>query len=229
MAASKKAKVVEILKPEFDTVEFTIVGRSPLIVHAWSEKAMRMMLETQTGTAKKGKHEIKIPGNDFKNAAYWLTDQPEDGENDAESEANFESAIASGAKFGFPVTGIKQSAITGAARGGLDVKMTELRGAFFIEGATPDSTPDLAEIVGPAPMMRTDMVKVGGMSKVADIRFRPEWREWQIPLRMTYNKNGKYSLEQLLACFSYGGFVTGLGEWRPERDGQFGMYEVKEA
>lgn len=227
MATKKPVQTVEIVQPEFETVEFTIVGTTPLIVHAWSAKAIRMILEKQTKTASKGKHEIKIPGNDFKNAAYWLTEMPEDGADDAESESNYLNAVAAGAHFGFPVTGIKQSAITGAARGGLDVKMTELRGAFYIEGATDFSTPDLAEIVGPDPVMRRDMVKVGGMSKVADIRFRPEWKEWSIPLRMTYNKNGKYSLEQLLACFSYGGFVTGIGEWRPERDGQFGMYEVQ--
>lgn len=227
MPAAKKPITVNILVPEFETVAFSIVGTTPLIVHAWSEKAKRMMLEKQTKTATKAKHDVKIPGNDFKNAAYWLTEQPEDGADDAESEDNFLKAIKAGAKFGFPVTGIKQSAITGASRGGLDVKMTELRGAFYIEGATEASTTDLAEIVGSDPVMRCDMVKVGGMTKVADIRFRPEWKEWEIPLRMTYNRNGKYSVEQLLTCFSYGGFVTGIGEWRPERDGQFGMYKVR--
>lgn len=225
--AVKKTSTVTINAPEFEVVEFRIVGDTPLIVHAWDEKAKRMMLEKQMGKAAKTKHEIKVPVNDFLNSLYWLTEKPENGIDDADAQANFDAAIAAGAKFGFSIGGIKQSFITGAARGGLDVKMTELRGAFFLEGATDASNFDFAEIVGPAPVMREDMVKVGGMSKTADIRYRGEFKQWEIPLKMRINKNGKYSVEQLLNCVTMGGFVTGIGEWRPERDGQFGMYHLE--
>ena len=105
--------------------------------------------------------------------------------------------------------------------------MTELRGAFFLEGDTEASNFDFAEIIGPAPVMREDMVKVGGMSKTADIRYRGEFKTWEIPLKMRINKNGKYSMEQLLNCVTMGGFVTGIGEWRPERDGQYGMFHLE--
>lgn len=219
-------KTISINAPEFEVMEFTIRGTTPLILHAWDEKAKRMMLDKQTGKAGKAKHEVKIPYNDFINSLYWLTQKPEDGSFDEEAKENFDNAIAAGAKFGFPIGGIKQAIITGAGRGGMDVKMTELRGSMFLEGATEASTFDYAEIVGPAPIMREDMVKVGGMSKVADIRYRGEFRDWEIPLRMRINKNGKYTVEQLLNCVVLGGFVTGIGEWRPERDGQYGMFEL---
>ena len=26
-----------------------------------------------------------------------------------------------------------------------------------------------------------------------------------------------------------GGFATGIGEWRPKKDGQYGMYKLKES
>jgi len=227
MATTKKNATVEIKPMELQTVDITIVGTTPLIIHAWSDKAKQMMLDKQRGKATKAKHEIKIPVNDFMAACYWLTEQPELGADDEEAEANFQAAIAAGAKFGFPVTGIKQSAIMGAKRGGLDVVATELRGSFFLEGATEASTNDIAEIISEPPTMREDMVKVGGMSKTADIRYRPQFDNWEIPMRMTYNVNGKYSLEQLLNCFNVGGFVCGIGEWRPERDGQNGMYRLK--
>lgn len=227
MATTKKNATVEIKPMELQTVDITIIGTTPLIIHAWSDKAKQMMLDKQRGKATKSKHEIKIPVNDFMAACYWLTEQPELGADDEEAEANFQAAIAAGAKFGFPVTGIKQSAIMGAKRGGLDVVATELRGSFFLEGATEASTNDIAEIISEPPTMREDMVKVGGMSKTADIRYRPQFDNWEIPMRMTYNVNGKYSLEQLLNCFNVGGFVCGIGEWRPERDGQNGMYRLK--
>lgn len=227
MATTKKSATIEIKPMELQTVDITIVGTTPLIIHAWSDKAKQMMLDKQRGKATKAKHEIKIPVNDFMAACYWLTEQPELGADDEEAEANYQAAIATGAKFGFPVTGIKQSAIMGAKRGGLDVVATELRGSFFLEGATEASTNDIAEIISEPPIMREDMVKVGGMSKTADIRYRPQFDNWEIPMRMTYNVNGKYSLEQLLNCFNVGGFVCGIGEWRPERDGQNGMYRLK--
>jgi len=225
--ATKKSTTVTVNAPEFEVINFKIVGDTPLIVHAWDEKAKRMMLDKQMGKAAKTKHEIKVPVNDFINSLYWLTEKPENGIDDADAQRNFDEAIAKGAKFGFSIGGIKQSFITGASRGGLDVKMTELRGAFFLEGDTDASDFDFAEIVGPAPVMREDMVKVGGMSKTADIRYRGEFKEWEIPLRMRFNKNGKYSAEQLLNCVTVGGFVTGIGEWRPERDGQFGMFHLE--
>ena len=224
--ATKSTTTITIKPIELAYYDFTIRGTTPLIVHAWSHKAKEIMLDKQRGKNIGAKHDVKIPVNDFMNSLYWLTGQPELGRTDEEAEASWLDAIESGAKFGFPVTGIKQSIITGAYRAGLDVKQTELRGTFFLEGRTEGSTMDMAEIVGPAPIMREDMVKVGGMSKTADVRHRAEFQTWEIPMRLKYVKNGKYTLEQLLNFINYGGFVVGIGEWRPEKDGQFGMYEL---
>lgn len=222
-----KSTTIEIKSINIETVNVTIIGTTPLIIHAWSHKAKQEMLDKQRGKKIGAKHDVKIPINDFMASLYWLTEQPEPGANDEEAESNWLSAIESGAKFGFPVPGIKQSIITGAKRAGLDVVMTELRGTFFLEGATDASTADIAEIVGPLPEIREDMVRVGGQSKTADIRYRGEFKQWEIPLRLKYNRDGKYSLEQILNMVNYGGFGVGIGEWRPEKNGQFGMYELK--
>ena len=52
--ATKKAntEVIEIRPIEIKKVTIRIVGDTPLIMHAWSEKAKRMMLEAQMGIAK---------------------------------------------------------------------------------------------------------------------------------------------------------------------------------
>ena len=226
MAATKKSNVIDIKPINIKTIDISIKGVTPLVVHAWSHKAKRESLDKQRGRKVSAKHSIKVPMNDLIESLYWLTNHPELGETDEEAEQNYRNAIDSGAKFGFPVTGIKQAIISGAYRAGLDVKQTELRGTFFLEGATEASTIDIAEIVGPEPVIREDMVRVGGLSKSADIRYRGEFRDWQIPLRLKYNAEGKYSLEQILNCVNFGGFVVGIGEWRPERDGQMGMFEL---
>ena len=228
--ATKTTKAIEIRPLELGFVEFDIVGTTPLIVHAWSHKAKQEMLDKQRGKKVTAKHDIKIPVRDFCDSLYWLTDQPEMGETDESAEEGWLNAISSNSRFGFPVTAIEQSIISGAWRAGLDVKQTEMRGTFFMSGATAHGTLDMAEILSSdgitIPEMREDMVKVGGMSKTADIRFRGQFNDWRIPVRLKYMKSGKYTLEQILNFVNYGGFVVGVGEWRPERDGQFGMYEL---
>ena len=233
--AAKKSAEINIVPMKIDTATFTIVGTSPLIVHAWSHKAKQEILDKQMKkTGGKAKHVRKNPWCDFMDCMYWLTDMPSclkedrDDITDEDAMAQWNEAVKNGAKFGFPVTGIKQSIIMGAKRAGLDVVGTELKGSFFLIGATEASTSDVAEIVASEePVMREDMVMVGGMSKSADIRFRPEFTQWEIPLIIKYNMNGKYSLEQILNCVNAGGFACGIGEWRPEKDGQHGMYSLK--
>lgn len=50
MATAKKTEVITIKPIEKVTAEVTIVGDSGLIVHAWSEKAKKEMLDAQHGT-----------------------------------------------------------------------------------------------------------------------------------------------------------------------------------
>jgi hypothetical protein len=225
--ASKARPAIEIKPINIMQVDITIRGTSPLITHNWSHKAKREMLDKQRGKKVTSKHEIKIPVNDFMDSLYWLTKQPEHGNDDDDALYMWERAISNDARFGFPVAGIKQAIIMGAYRAGLDVKQTELRGLMFIVGRGNASTTDVAEIVGPTPVMREDMVRVGGMSKSADVRYRAEFKEWEIPLRMRYHADGKYTIEQVLNMIGYGGMYCGIGEWRPEKDGQFGMFELK--
>jgi len=115
---------------------------------------------------------------------------------------------------GFPAVGVKACAIRGAK--GLGMVMSDSRAAFHIEG-------DLLTIEG-APRMREDMVRVG--MGTADIRYRAEFPTWAMALPITYNAR-IVSAEQIVAMLDAGGFGTGIGEWRPENDGQFGRFHVE--
>lgn len=222
MATAKKTELVEIKPIEMRTIEITVIGDTPLIMHAWSEKAKRMMLEAQQGKAKGRKRDLKNPVDDFIQSMYWLTEKPEypDGASEEECEQAFEEAIGNGAKFGFPVTAFKQAAISAAYRMGWAKDKMSMRGAFFIES----DFGDMVEIVSDAPVIREDMVKIG--MGTADLRYRGEFRNWKSTMRIKYNTNGQYSLENIINIINAGGTVCGVGEWRPERDGQFGMFHV---
>ena len=221
MAATKKTEIVEIKPIEMSTVKVTIQGDTPLIMHAWSEKAKRMMLETQQGKAKGKKKEFKNPVDDFIQSMYWLTERPDtDGLSEEECEQAFDNAIKNGAKFGFPITAFKQAAISAAYRMGWSKDKMSLRGVFFIE----TDYGDMVEIKSDVPQMREDMVKIG--MGTADIRYRGQFNNWSATFRLKYNVNGQYSLENILNIINAGGVVCGVGEWRPEKDGQFGTYHI---
>lgn len=222
MATVKKVELVSIKPIERQEVKLTIVGDTPLIVHAWSEKAKKQILDAQMGKAKGKQKDKKSPAQDFIDSMYWLTEKPAtDGVEDEEVKLDlFVHAIQNGAKFGFPVTALKQAAISASYRKNWTKDKMSLRGVFFIDGGFGE----FMEIKSDPPVMREDMVRVG--MGIADIRYRAEFRNWSATFKLRYDVNGQYDLNSILNMINAGGTVCGLGEWRVERDGQFGMFHI---
>lgn len=216
MAKKNEAAIIEIKPINIVTTTVRIAGDTPLIMHRWSEKAKRMILEKQMKKTKSSAKEAKNPIEDFIESIYWM-----DGKPSEYTEEAFDEACRNGARFGFPVTAIKQATISSAYRNGITKDMASLRGAFFIAG---EGSELLAEVKGCTPTMREDMVRVG--MGVADIRFRGEFANWYMDLQVSYNANGAYTLDQIINLINVGGFSCGIGEWRPEKDGNYGMYHV---
>lgn len=216
MATKKTVETIEIKPVDIAVVNVRIVGDTPLIMHRWSVKAKREILDKEMGKAKKAR-EVKRPINDFCRSMYWMANEPDESATDDE----IMEAVPDG-RFGFPVTAIKQAAISAAFRSGMSKDKVSLQGAFFING---EGDEQLAEVKGDKPHIREDMVRVG--MGAADIRYRGEFDNWYMDLTLRYNKNGQYSLEQILNILNIGGFCCGIGEWRPEKSGQNGMYHIQ--
>ena len=71
MATKKDMQsVVEIKARSIRTVPVSIIGDSPLIVHAWSEKAKKMMLDAQTKETKTKAKTKRDPFDDFIQSMY---------------------------------------------------------------------------------------------------------------------------------------------------------------
>lgn len=115
----------------------------------------------------------------------------------------------------FPTIAFKAAAVN-AARQVEGLTMTFLRGAFHTVG-------ELVKIEG-EPRMREDMVRVG--MGTADIRYRPEFVDWAVDMKVRLNTRS-LTLEQLIHLFNQAGFSVGVGEWRPEKDGRNGMFHVE--
>jgi hypothetical protein len=216
--ATKKEETMIIQVPEIKIkkAKIKIVGDSPLIMCKFSEKAKREILEKQMKKAKKGK-DAKIPFAEFIESLHWITPMPEtEGKTEEELQKEFEEAVKNGAKFGFPTTGIKQSAISAMYREGLAKNKVSLQGAFHIEG-------DMAEIKGEL-TMREDYCRIpmGGASVIYRGMFE---KGWTSEFTVVYREN-VISLEQIVQMINLGGFSVGIGEWRVEKSGNYGMFHV---
>lgn len=183
----KQKNTVEVVEFAIREVTIPITGISPLIVHAWSEKSIKMIADKQAGKAKNKKHDIRDPESDYQNAKH-------------RSPLGFE---------GYPAAGFKAAMIRGAKMIGMVMKDTQT--AFFIKADCEET--QLIKINGES-RMRTDMVRVG--MGASDIRYRPEYPEWTANLTIEFNE-GVLSVDQVYQLVKAAGYGCGIGEMRPEK------------
>ena len=198
VAGTKMAeKPVVLMELDERQIRVRIRGTTSLIVHAWSAKAVKMMEDAQQKKAKKAK-EAKDPVIECESCQY----------RDADGKSCF------------PASAFKKAMISAATS--IEDKRfpkTKIRQSIFVEG-------HLLPILGPEPSMRTDPVRLraGGS---ADIRYRPEFPAgWTMDLTLTYNA-AVVSAEQVVNLLNLAGFAVGIGDWRPEKDGNNGRFRVE--
>jgi hypothetical protein len=177
-----------------------IEGTSSLIVHRFDQKMRDEIRNKQTGQQPESKKKrIRDPEAEFEGAKYVFTDEAGE-EHD-----------------GFPAVGLKKAMIDASYR--------------FLGRAKTDSRADLQipveflTIDGPPATMREDVVRLSGMGRTADLRYRPEYWPWSMRVPIVFNHE-RVSQEHVLAMLAHAGFAIGLGEWRPERDGDHGRFNV---
>jgi hypothetical protein len=181
-----------------ETLQVPIIGTSPLIVHRFSEKAKRQMLDATQG--RKTPKEPKDPEAEYEAARYLL----KDGQGD-----------------GFPAIAFKKATVGASRFYGKDVPMTILRQCLFFKGEPGKDGVGLFPIDG-KPEMREDVVTVG---RGSDLRYRPEFKEWATTLEVTYVLSS-LTRNSVLSLIDAGGMGVGVGEWRPEKGGDFGTYTI---
>lgn len=129
--AKGAGQVFVIPKLDIRILEVTLVGDESLIVHHWSAKAIKEMLDKQMGVPNEGKAP-KDPEQDYRDSLYVM----EDG------------------SYGFPAIAFKNAAVTACTSLGKSITKVMARQAFHVIG-------ELVRIDGPGPSPREDMVRVG--------------------------------------------------------------------
>lgn len=210
MATRKKATSgSEIVVPKLDTetIQVKIKGdaNSRLVVHNWSNKAIREMLQKMMGV-KLGTKTPKSPEDDVQASRYVS----EDGWD------------------GFPCTGFKDSMVRAAKQVGIDMIMA--RQMFYVlrdgqecrqvavpipdqDSITHTVQTDLVKIKAKYEP-RMDMVRVG--MGTADVRFRADYGpDWTATL--TIRRTSMITNEQVVNLVMRAGATVGVGEGRPEK------------
>jgi hypothetical protein len=176
-------------------VAVRVEGITPLVVHAWSDKARMQLLAAQQG-GKRKLREKRNPEEEYEAARYRLSDGSD----------------------GIPLVALK-AAIVGAAHKDLGVPKVSVQRAVFIEG----DEGALLRIDAETPLMREDIVRVGMGS--ADLRYRPQYDPWGLNVTIQYDTD-ILNAETIFNLIERAGFGGGLGEWRPEKGGEWGRFRV---
>lgn len=196
----KPGEVIRLPNIGVKSMQVMVVGTSPLITHKWDEKNKKQMRDKQGGKARM-KKPPKDPVAEYNGARYL-----DEKGRDCVLGDFFKQAMVSSARFL-----------------GSEAKMVEIRGAVFVED---DMVPIEYDNMEDGPIMREDTVRVG--MGTADLRYRPEYRNWRVPLNITYNSD-VYTAEQVLNFLQVAGYGVGICEWRPECNGRYGRFAIAEA
>jgi hypothetical protein len=184
-----------------------IIGTAPLIVSRFSEKAKAQMLAAQQG--KKRQPEKRDPHREYLASLYRA------GVDPATEEV----------LFGLPAMAFKMATIGAGRFWGKQVKMTELRQFLTFYGVSVPSEAGRMVVLDGRPRMREDYVRLAGVNHPADLRYRGCFYRWSATLMVGYTSN-LLERDSVVSLIEAGGGNVGVGEWRPERNGEFGTFRI---
>lgn len=201
MATKANVETITIAPPRFAVLAFRLRGTAPYMQLKFSQKALGAMRATQAAgsTAKKGKaREARDFDADFIQAQHIS----EEGWNGQPAAAYRNALIDACRMAGYAMTRAKMSAFVLAD--GLD---------------RDDGTP-LIRIIGDPPE-KTELA-VRNATGVADIRVRPQWRQWEVVLRVRYDQD-QFTAQDVANLVARAGIQVGIGEGRPFSKNSPGM------
>lgn len=201
---NKKTESIEQIqiKPiDFSRVNIVVIGDSQMVQHRIGESAIDKLEDSTREKKLKGKRQPRNIEKEYNEATYFYPDDKP-------------------GTIGCPAMWFKQSMVNACSfiEG---INKTTARASFFVEG-------DMVKVNGER-KMRTDVVRLGGIGKTAQTRYRPEIFPWWVELTIRYRPD-LIQLSDLSNLLNHAGFSVGVGEDRPQkRGGQWGLFHVASA
>lgn len=252
-AASGGLNVIVIPRLKLGRLILWAVGVSPWIMNKWSFKVIRQMLTKHMGEAD-APREDKDPVANFVGAMHLLT--PADIEMNKgrgtiadyearwlrehkEIEARMLAELHGAGATMETINEGKHDAIfkryryavptavflEGMATCALDVPGIRFKSLIYralrVEGFQ-------TEMECGMPRMREDVTRNSGASRSPDVRHRPAFFPWRAKVAILYRED-MMSPERIVNLGQMAGFSCGGGDWRQEKGGHHGAYEIETA
>lgn len=200
MASKKTQEVFQIEPIKTRNIILHVVGTSPFIMHRFAKKAWQEMLYP---AAKKNRNEKEStlkhdPLLEFRESCYICRDPK------------------APALFHIPNNMLRDSMATaavdipGAAKAELKRLVACVNETVYFYGI---------------PSLGMNMVKEGGMTKTPNVRTRAFFQRWACSVEFRYKVN-PLTDSQIINLFGAAGQIIGIGDWRPQKGGQYGTYRV---
>jgi hypothetical protein len=220
---------IEIPEVNMDIFKCRLIGETPLVIHAMGEKKrkeMRDLMGPKTAASKV--RPPKDQAGEYFDAMYILNNQmgkdgkrPNPHHNDQEYSYEgifvplaFEDATA---VHGVRASGFRLGMVRAAKSCG--AVMTDTRCNMRVRSPFGSFVPLSFESV----VSREDPVKLQGNK--TDLRYRPEYTGWSVDIEIEHMSD-IIGPEQLIQLLRISGRTVGVGEWRNERGGEFGAFDV---
>ena len=195
-------EAVHISPPNFKTGVLWIIGTAPLVMHKFSEKAKNeMRMKQERGSAARN---TKREAKDF---------------NERFNESRH---ISFEGWDGIPAMSFKAACIDACQLAGFT--KTESKKCLFVieEGYDRDEGTPLVRIIGGEPRRLDSMVRIGGMTKTADIAVRAQWIKWGAKLYFRYDAD-RFNASDIVNLVNRAGIQCGVCEGRPSSKNSVGM------
>ena len=190
---------VEIKPISYQKLSFGIAGVSPLVMHQWADKARRALREKHAGRKTKEREK-----------------------RDPQAEADAATYKCDDGTPGIPAIAFKSSLIS-AAHKDLGIEKTLIRKAVFTGCSDPQQ---VLPITFDRVETREDLVRVGAGQP--DLRYRPYFFGWHCTMILQFEPS-MVRVDDLLSLIDRAGLSVGIGEWRPEKGGEYGRFKIDDA
>jgi hypothetical protein len=205
------------------TIKITVVGQSQMIINAFGSKC-RDQMEQDRGQTQEEKLALRKQGK-----------KPI---TPAEIKAKWQGAriLDSKGRDCIPSAWIKRALVTASKYKEIGVASKVVGGTLYVEGdlipivykpRPASQSDDNVKYDGKGPGLRTDVVRVGKWGdRKPDLRYRPCFDDWSLTFFISFEPSF-ISLPSLYQLIRRAGTSVGLCEWRPEKNGQCGRFDIK--
>ena len=122
-------------------------------------------------------------------------------------------------QYGFPASGFKKCFVE-ASKGRKWFADSQINGKRIMGGLTIMS--EIILIEG-SPTPREDYVVINRKDTIR--RIRAEFKEWKCAVPIMFIAN-LLNINQIVNVISIAGMAIGIGDWRPQKGGSFGTFEI---